>query len=304
MKNKLSVSIVIAYYNGADYIAETLQSIHRQTVKPNEVVLVNDGSSNFNETQARKAYADCCLTVVTHESNLGLAQARNTAIKASNSDLILPLDQDDLLAETFIEKTIPLLNDPLTDGVYSFVQLFGDRSDLWCPEITLPNLLTGAPPPSSIIFRRELFDKVGGFRSECNSPDSDFWLRALGINCQLKLLPEPLLKYRKHGASLSEKTKLTEISDLFNNNERIYHNNLATVISHLESRLNTTKEEYRQLEEGFKELESGYSELLTRYDTAVSDLASLSIRKWLLGAFKRNRPVRSKPSSENLKPEI
>jgi len=277
-----TITVLVAYYNGADFIQNAIESVARQSVKPDELVLVDDCSSDFNEAAIRAAYPHGCLKIVKHASNLGLASSRNTGVAASTGDYLLPLDQDDILDSTFIEKTAPLLSDPFVDGIYSYVQLFGDRTDLWCPDITLTNLMAGSPPPSSIIFKKELFDKVGGFRNCCNSPDSDFWLRALSLGCTLKSVAEPLIKYRKHSASLSERTKQTEICDLFDHNSTIYHQNLPFVISQLQARLNASKDEYSKLEKGFQDLERGYFELLERYDGSVSELQNLSIRQRVL----------------------
>lgn len=278
---KPSVSVLIAFYNGMDFIGDTLRSIAAQTVRPDEVILVDDCSSTIDLDFIRQIFAEVSLRIFRHEGNLGLAATRNSCVKYSSGELLVPLDQDDILEPQFIEKTAALLQDPTIDGAYSYVQLFGERDDLWCPEMTMLNLMTGSRCSSSILFRRELFDRAGGFNVAVKSADTDFWLRALACGANLRQVQEPLLRYRKHSNSLSERTKQDEISELVACNSELYGQNVVEVIKHYEARINKQKQEYLTLEEGFKELEEGYFELLARYDKTVEALNKLSLRRWL-----------------------
>lgn len=278
---KPTVSVLIAFYNGMDFIADTLSSIAGQTVKPDEVILVDDCSSTINLDFIHHTFTEESLRVFRHEANLGLAATRNSCVKYSSGDLLLPLDQDDILEPQFIEKTAAVLQDSTIDGAYSYVQLFGERDDLWCPAMTMLNLMTGSRCSSSILFRREVFDRAGGFNIAVSSPDTDFWLRALACGVNLQQLKEPLLRYRKHPDSLSERTKHEEISELVANNADLYGKNIVDVIRHYEARIDKQKQEYLILEEGFKDMEAGYCELLARYDKTVEALNKLSLRRWL-----------------------
>jgi glycosyltransferase involved in cell wall biosynthesis len=278
---KTSVSVLIAFYNGMEFIGDTLKSISAQTVRPDEVILVDDCSSTIDLDFIRQTFAEESLRIFRHEANLGLAATRNSCVKYSSGDLLLPLDQDDILEQQFIEKTAAVLQDPTVDGAYSYVQLFGERDDLWCPEMTMLNLMTGTRCSSSILFRRELFDRAGGFNVTVRSPDTDFWLRALACGVNLRQVQEPLLRYRKHMNSLSERTKHDEISELVACNSDLYGQNVVEVIKHYEASINKQKQEYLTLEEGFKNLEEGYFELLARYDKTVEALNKLSLRRWL-----------------------
>ena len=57
-----SVSVIIPLYNGARFIAETLDSVLGQTVRPKEVIVVNDGSTDESPEIVR-SYGDCIILI-------------------------------------------------------------------------------------------------------------------------------------------------------------------------------------------------------------------------------------------------
>ncbi len=86
------VSVVIPVYNAASTICETVDSVLRQTYQHTEIVIVNDGSTD--ETAAVLAQYGDRITVI-HQSNAGLASARNTGCGAARGEFIALLDADD-----------------------------------------------------------------------------------------------------------------------------------------------------------------------------------------------------------------
>lgn len=109
-----SITIVIPAYNVEKYVVDAVESVLTQTILPNEIIIINDGSSD-NTADILKRYENNPLIKVFHTSNKGLGEARNKGLSESSSDYIYFFDSDDLLTPTFVEemqKNIQLYNEP------------------------------------------------------------------------------------------------------------------------------------------------------------------------------------------------
>src|SRR5947207_1458623 len=88
------ISVVIPYYNREHFIDETIQSVLAQTLKPLEIIIVNDCSRESSRRYLDR-YADVC-NIIDLPVNVGLAGARNAGIDAALGEFIAFLDDDDL----------------------------------------------------------------------------------------------------------------------------------------------------------------------------------------------------------------
>jgi glycosyltransferase involved in cell wall biosynthesis len=97
------ITVVIPAYNAQLTIGSTLESVLRQTHRAMEVIVVDDGSTDrTREIVASYCRSDSRLRVL-EQANAGVAAARNTGIAAAASDLIAPIDADDLWLPTKLE---------------------------------------------------------------------------------------------------------------------------------------------------------------------------------------------------------
>src|SRR2546423_11920715 len=102
------VSVIIAAYNVAEYIGETLVSVFAQTFSDYEVIVINDGSEDEAELAAALApYRE--RIVYRTQDNRGLAAARNAGIRAARGQYIAFLDADDLWEAEFLQKQIEFI---------------------------------------------------------------------------------------------------------------------------------------------------------------------------------------------------
>jgi glycosyltransferase involved in cell wall biosynthesis len=99
----MSISVVMPCYNRADILPRSIESVRQQTHAVDEVVLVDDGSSDGSADVARK-YGD--LVRVLEQENAGAAAARNKGIREAKGDWIAFLDSDDVWDSTKIEKQL------------------------------------------------------------------------------------------------------------------------------------------------------------------------------------------------------
>ena len=203
------------FYGGLEFVEEAIKSLENQTYRNFELIVVDDCFPGLRASEVLSSFDFPWLKIVRHDANKGLASSRNTGFENSHGELILPFDDDDVLEPQFLEKTVAaLVNDITAAGAYSQVAIFGEREENWIPVITMLNIMSGIPGPSTILFRRHLFGEAGGFRPGLRSPDSDFWIRVLSHGHRLVRIEEPLYRYRKRPMSLSQKDQFTEVSDL------------------------------------------------------------------------------------------
>jgi glycosyltransferase involved in cell wall biosynthesis len=104
--SRLSTSVIIPAFNAATVLGETLDSVGAQTHPPSEVIVVDDGS---HDDTAAIAAAHPAVTTVIRRGNGGICAARNDAIESSASDLVMPLDADDLWHPRYVERMTAMM---------------------------------------------------------------------------------------------------------------------------------------------------------------------------------------------------
>ncbi|MBQ8464664.1 MAG: glycosyltransferase [Alphaproteobacteria bacterium] len=214
------VSIVIPCYNHGKFVDETVQSCLKQTYQDIEIIIVNDGSTDEYTNTLLKDYQRPKTKVITTQ-NQGLPAARNTGIREAVGEYILPLDADDKIAPTYIEKAVNVIEKNKKIGiVYADAEFFGAQSGRWkLPEYKLSKQLAGNCIFCSSLFRKSDWEKVGGYKKEMKYglEDYEFWLSLIERGCEVYKIPEVLFYYRQHvEASMLKKLDSEKITYLYN----------------------------------------------------------------------------------------
>ncbi|WP_084681293.1 glycosyltransferase family 2 protein [Desulfospira joergensenii] len=124
-----SISVIVPTHNRPDLLQEALSSLEKQTVKPSEVIVVDDGSVKPVDEKLLKKQFSIELKVLFNESSKGLAWARHQGVEYATSEFIVHLDDDDLLAPDGIENVMELFeSNPELDIVFLGVEGFGSRA--------------------------------------------------------------------------------------------------------------------------------------------------------------------------------
>ena len=89
-----SVTVIIPHYNRPDFVRAALMSIHGQTVKPAEILLIDDGSTPENQEKLKKL-SDLATILITPR-NMGVSKARNFGAQNAKSEWLAFLDDDDI----------------------------------------------------------------------------------------------------------------------------------------------------------------------------------------------------------------
>jgi len=253
-----------------------VRSVESQTYKDFETIVVDDCSP---APSASQILSNCSLrrcTIVRHDENQGMAAARNSAISRSTGDLILPLDCDDFIDRSYLSTAVAVLSEKELGGVYTQVQVFGDRELVWIPEMTMLNVMSGLPGPSTFLYKREVYESIGGYDTGIYHTDSNFWLCALKQGWQFERIESPLYHYRKHAQGMSNFNKREEVLSLARHHPELYIENMHEILRIQEEKYWQVKAEYQKLEEHFhtamttamgnyRELEGKYHQLAALY---------------------------------------
>jgi len=177
MRAHLSI-IVTAYNKPPEQIIECMESIKEQTVKPLEVILVDDCSKDPR--------AHALATSIMLPKNVGVAEARNIGVRMSKGQLLLFLDADDKLAPDFIEQCGRVITN--CDIAYPNVLKFGNveiNKLVDAPDNVDPAYIIGRGRTREFglvvtsMIKREMYFTLGGFKDLPIFEDWDFWIRAM-----------------------------------------------------------------------------------------------------------------------------
>lgn len=188
----VNVSILITCWNKEKYLNECVDSILRQTKEPKEIIIVHDGCG---EPMAH-AKAD---TIIFKE-NRGVVKARHEAFRYSTGALILFVDADDVLSPDYLEKMVLVLAKG-ADVVYPDIFIWsGKESRLTItPQRITPQFVKDFERvviPVTCLTKREVYQKLGGFKDWSVLEDVDFWVRGMCEGYKFKKA-ETLLWYRR-----------------------------------------------------------------------------------------------------------
>jgi glycosyltransferase involved in cell wall biosynthesis/GT2 family glycosyltransferase len=204
------VSVVIPCYNQGGLLEGAIRSVFEQTFSSWEIVVVDDGSDD-TATRAVLDGLSWPRTRLIRQANLGLPSARNTGMQMARGRFLVPLDADDELAPTFLERLHSTL-EPRPEAAFAqcWAELFGDVSAIWVPRPYNPyQLLLSNSVVGCVLLRRAAWAAVGGYAEDMvdGNEDWDLWLRLLDRGWGQATVAEPLFRYRKHGISMSVETE-------------------------------------------------------------------------------------------------
>ncbi len=219
-ENDRLVSIIIPCYNDGATLDEAIASVQHQTWKETEIIIIDDGSDDPETIQAIETLQFPRKTVL-HTSHIGPSAARNRGITASNGSYILPLDADDIIEPTYIEKALEILNGNEKIGaVYCHADLFGEANGPWeLPDYSFESELLDNCVFVTALFRKQDWEKIGGFSEDFHAgmEDYDFWLSMLELGKEIYQLPEVLFHYR-----IKKKSRTTSFQDSYNDVQNTY----------------------------------------------------------------------------------
>ena len=216
------VSIIIPCYNQGKYVAEAINSALRQTFKDIEIVCVNDGSTD-NSVEIIKSFENKYKNFIflNNEENRGVIYSRNFAIKNCNGTYILPLDADDIIEPTYVEKAVKILDNNQNIGiVYCKAKIFGNYDKYWnLKPFNKSDILYENCIFCSALFRKSDFLKIGGYNNNMKygCEDYDLWLSFIEQGLEVFQINEILFSYRQYDETSRTTISLKNKKEIWNN---------------------------------------------------------------------------------------
>lgn len=286
------VSILMPYFETGQLALGTWQSVLDQTYNNWELLLVDDGSRKDTAKDLFAGVKDSRLKILCHEKNLGIGASRNTAAAQSRGELFLPLDSDDLIAPTYIERTLEAIKQNNTDAAYCDVEIFGNETGHSTPIPDAGQILAGRFPYNTLLLKREIFEAVGGYDHIETTNDSDFWVTIIEKGCTFAYVPEPLYLYRKHSNSITTRRRYTYMvnqvkmmikhQDSTKANIVLIYKELALILLNkgslfeLRGKQERLQAEFNHVQKEYEVLQSQFEELQQRLERNNSKLNSIS----------------------------
>jgi GT2 family glycosyltransferase len=210
-----TISAVIAAYQAEEWIAEAIESILGQTSPPDEVIVVNDGSTDATSRELAK-FGDKIRVI--DQANGGCPAAFNTAFAAARFDFVAMCGADDVWEPRKLEwQREAIAAHPEVSLLSGHAVMTGliEAEHARPPGVSVldsealrdclfaEGCVICAP---TMVIRRELFERLGPFVVNFGADDYEYWFRALRAGAKFYYEPRSLVSWRQHGKNLSWKS--------------------------------------------------------------------------------------------------
>lgn len=222
------ITVNILTYNNFDYLEETINSVYFQDYPNIEIILSDDGSSNYDSDYIKKVTSKKPgnirkLQIIHHEKNIGTVKNLNNCIRNANGDFFIGLASDDMFYEaTTISKTVNFFlksnalivtskrlaydknmqNEIVVLPTDSDISYLLEQRDFLFERLCISNFISGA----CTFYSKKLFDKYGLFdESYILLEDYPYYMKLSRQNEKIHFYDEITVKYRLGGISTSGK---------------------------------------------------------------------------------------------------
>ena len=211
---KFSVLMSIYYKESPLFFDRAMRSIwNEQTLKPNEIVLVQDGKLTeplYKIISTWKEKLQQVLNIIILKENQGLGKALNIGVKRCSHFIIARMDADDISTPDRFEKQIEFLKtNPEVDVVGGFVYEFFENENIILSYKEIPTSFSNLKRYSkyrcpinhpSVMFKKDVVLSVGNYLNTFNKYEDWFlWNRILSQGFKIQNIPEYLVKMRTQG---------------------------------------------------------------------------------------------------------
>src|SRR5919106_256087 len=127
-----SISVIIPTFNGGTGLHPTLVSLQRQTQRPVQIIIVDDGSTDDTRATAERARAmGLADMVICHGTRCGRSAAINAAARFASGNLLMTVDADTVLEQTAMERLASAFSDSRVAGASCNIAIMNERGSVW-----------------------------------------------------------------------------------------------------------------------------------------------------------------------------
>ena len=214
-----SVSVVIPIYNGQNYIAKCINGIQRNISNTDEVLIIDDGSTDSGMKKLSKIIKNDPRFRVIKNPQKGIVSALNLGLREAANNWIARFDVDDEYERTRLFEQRALISEGISAIFCDYIFITKENRNLG----TMPSAITPSAVPVSlystqrtphpgVIFNKNACIDVGGYREQDTfAEDLSLWLRMTRTGSLISV-PKPLLKYRISSDSSMGKNRKIAIS--------------------------------------------------------------------------------------------
>ena len=245
MEENVKVTVVMPCYNQGKYVNKAVNSVLNQTFQNFEIIIVNDGSTD-EETNKILNNFKRPKTKVLHINNQGPSVARNIAIQEAKGEYILPLDADDTIEPTYMEKAVKILENNDNVGIvccnWRTISKLGVFRKITTPKFNYKfpehlNFRSKSCFPVTSFFRKIDWEKTVGFNKNMlyGMEDYDFWLSIIELDKKIYHIPEVLFNYNRvfksRDTSMTIEDQKISYFTVFQNHKELYLDNIETILN-------------------------------------------------------------------------
>tara|TARA_Y100000590_G_scaffold425406_1_gene533359 strand:- start:644 stop:1474 length:831 start_codon:yes stop_codon:yes gene_type:complete len=227
-KIKPTVSVVMSIYNGENFLNKSLQSVFEQTYQDYEIVVIDDGSTDKTSFILDNLLNNHRIDLlIRNKSNIGLTKSLNIGVSMSKGCLIARQDVDDISYKNrLLEQTKFIKDYDLIGGLAATVYendekkiIFKKRND--SKNIMEMVFLENPFVHSSVMFRKEVFDSLGGYNEDFTvSQDFELWMRFAEVG-RIGKMNTVIVERMVHNNMISRRIPLKQL--YYSNKARFMH---------------------------------------------------------------------------------
>jgi GT2 family glycosyltransferase len=236
------VSVVTPCYNAAAFVGETIESVRAQQYPAVEHIVVDDGSTD-DSWEVISRYSGHVRTVRL-ERNRGGSHARNVGARLARGEFLMFLDADDVIAPDALTALVAAICNRTQAIAICRWERLREVDGQWVsepPEVPLPEAnadflrrwidLTGWVPPCAVLWRRDEFERTGGWDEAVTlDDDGDLMMRALVSGLRLVRAEGGRAYYRRHNETHVSVSTASVISESkLRSQARVYDKLTATL---------------------------------------------------------------------------
>jgi len=200
------VSVIIPTFNGGSGLDRTIRSLQRQTLRPAEIIVIDDGSTDQTRACAERARALGLVdTVICHGTRCGRSPAINGGVRFATGDLVLTVDADTVFEPTAIALMAAVFKDPRVGGASCNITIRNQRDSIWTGLQSVEYLMSITAGRSLLdaagaiaclsgacsMYRRETFLRQGGL-DVGPGEDLEYSLRLRRLGYHIRFVPDAM----------------------------------------------------------------------------------------------------------------
>lgn len=225
---KAEACVCISLYNYERYIVETLDSVLFQTLRPLDLVIVDDASTDGSRRVAanwlmvnQERFNN--ISFASHYRNSGLSATRNTGFSLAQTEYVFVLDADNSIYPRCVSTCLRAIKTVEVEFAYTIIERFVSETGNPCMLAPLmgveswskDNLVYGNYIDAMALVRKDAWALVGGYRIMKHGwEDYDLWCKFVENNLNGILVPEILCRYRVHETSMLNTTTRANSHDV------------------------------------------------------------------------------------------